>query len=159
MTIRRTLTPVLSQQATPQPAASSPHDPVDTLARTIWGEARGEPLRGQEAVAAVVMNRVAFARNRPKFWWGTTIETVCRKRWQFSCWNENDPNRSKLMTVAAGDLGFDTCLRIARRAIAGVLADPTGGATHYHNSSVEPLWAQGRAPIAEIGSHLFYRLE
>src|SRR3546814_8421773 len=31
------------------------NDPVDLLARTIWGEARGEPVRGMEAVAAVVM--------------------------------------------------------------------------------------------------------
>src|SRR3546814_9887201 len=61
------------------------NDPVDLLARTIWGEARGEPVRGMEAVAAVVMNRVA----RPG-WWGRTVASVCTKAYQFACWNEDD---------------------------------------------------------------------
>jgi spore germination cell wall hydrolase CwlJ-like protein len=39
-----------------------------------------------------------------------------------------------------------------------VLPDPTGGATHYHARAVEPAWAKGKPPIAEIGEHLFYRL-
>lgn len=35
---------------------------IDTLARTIWGEARGESQTGQEAVANVVVNRVRRRR-------------------------------------------------------------------------------------------------
>lgn len=159
MTGRRTLEPASTPAAPVQPPSSAKPDAVDVLARTIWGEARGEPLKGQEAVAAVVLNRVAVAKGRRNFWWGWTVETVCRKPWQFSCWNANDPNRAKLLAVQAGDLGFDTCLRIARRALAGVLADPTRGATHYHTRAVEPSWAKGRAPTVEIGNHLFYRLE
>lgn len=30
---------------------------IDTLARTVWGEARGESLLGKEAVACVILNR------------------------------------------------------------------------------------------------------
>ena len=41
---------------------TTPVDPVDILARTIYGEARGESVRGKEAVASVVMNRVNRAR-------------------------------------------------------------------------------------------------
>lgn len=130
---------------------------ADILARTLYGEARGEPVRGKEAVAAVVMNRVRRARAAGgTYWWGGTVEEVCRRPWQFSCWNAGDPNRTKITTVAADNKVFQTCQRIARRALAGTLADPTGGATHYHAKAANPPWARGKAPSAEIGGHLFY---
>ncbi len=132
-------------------------DPAtDTLARTLYGEARGERVRGKEAVAAVIINRVHLARKRGGYWWGDTIETVCRRPWQFSCWNPSDPNRAKLEAVTPRDRAFASCLRIARRAISGVLADPTGGATHYHAKGLRPPWTRDRTPSAEIGNHLFY---
>lgn len=147
--------PILIIDAEPdaesQLAPVKPGSAVDILARTLWGEARGEPVRGIEAVAAVVMNRV-----RHGGWWGDTVETVCRKPMQFSCWNPDDPNRAKLDQVTEADRIFRICVRIARRAIGGSLADPTNGATHYHARFVHPLWARGRAPSAEIGNHVFY---
>lgn len=129
---------------------------VDILARTLYGEARGEPVRGKEAVAAVIMNRVRRARERGGYWWGSTVPEVCLKRWQFSCWNENDPNREKILAVTPDNRNFAACLRIAKRAVAGVLADPTDGATHYHTEGCAPLWAVGRQPSAVIGRHSFY---
>jgi N-acetylmuramoyl-L-alanine amidase len=130
---------------------------VDILARTLWGEARGEPVRGKEAVAAVVMNRIARARSRAGgYWWGNSVETVCLKPWQFSCWNDTDPNAAKLPRVTVTDRQFRICLRIARRAVGGVLDDPTGGATHYHRRGILPPWSRRLTPSAEIGHHLFY---
>lgn len=76
--------------------------------------------------------------------------------WRFSCWNENDPNRVKIEAVKPGHKVFDTCLRIARRAVSGCLDDLTDGATHYHTAQVNPPWARGRPACAEIGRHLFY---
>ncbi len=129
---------------------------VDILARTIYGEARGELVRGKEAVAAVVMNRVRRARRHGRYWWGSSVREVCTKPWQFSCWNENDSNREKIVIVVPGNRNFDSCIRIARRAISGTLKDPTGGATHYHVKGLRPPWARGRSPVAEIGRHQFY---
>lgn len=130
---------------------------VDVLARTLFGEARGEPVRGREAVAAVVINRVKRARSRAGgYWWGNTVEEVCRKPWQFSCWNAADPNRERIATVAADNKVFASCQRIARRAVRGRLEDPTFGSTHYHARAVHPPWARRRAPRVEIGNHLFY---
>ncbi len=130
---------------------------VDVLARTIFGEARGELVRGQEAVAAVIINRVRRARDRNgRYWWGTTVETVCLRDWQFSCWNADDPNRRKIETVTPENRTFQTCLRVARRAVSGTLKDPTDGATHYHARGVRPPWSRRRAPCAEIGRHQFY---
>lgn len=139
-------------------SADATRSPVDVLARTLWGEARGEPVRGIEAVAAVVLNRVAVARAAGgDWWWGGSIVEVCRKPFQFACWLPGDPNREKLLAVGPGDPAFRMCLRIARRAVAGRLADPTGGATHYHARTVAPYWSHGLTPCAEIGNHVFYR--
>lgn len=136
---------------------TTPVDPVDVLARTIYGEARGESVRGKEAVASVVMNRVNRARKRGgRYWWGDDVTTVCRKPWQFSCWNANDPNRAGIERVDERNKVFQTCLRVARRAIAGAVDDATDGATHYHAKAVSPPWAKKKSPSAEIGNHLFY---
>jgi len=45
------------------------------LARTLWGEARGESLAGQVAVACVIRNRVNDAKDRS--WWGEGYAGVC----------------------------------------------------------------------------------
>jgi len=91
---------------------------VDVLARTIYGEARGETVRGKEAVACVIMNRVRRAQERGGYWWGASVEKVCLKPWQFSCWNEHDPNREKIQQVERGGGVFDSLF--AHRAPGGV---------------------------------------
>jgi len=60
---------------------------LDILAKTLWGEARGEGREGLIAVAWVIKNRA----DNPG-WWGKSIELVCLKPYQFSCWNADDPN-------------------------------------------------------------------
>jgi hypothetical protein len=76
---------------------------------------------------------------------------------QFSCWNQDDPNREKLLAVGKEDQIYQSCLRIARRAVRGALQDPTDGATHYHHEDMLPWWAKGRSPTRTIGRHVFYR--
>lgn len=125
---------------------------IDVLARTIWGEARGQPIEGQEAVANVVMNRV---RKRRKAW-GLTVESVCKAPKQFSCWNANDPNLPKLKKVDASNIAFSACLDIARRAVNGDLGDRTFCSTHYHTSNVRPNWSVNHTHVVQIGSHLFF---
>jgi hypothetical protein len=134
-------------------AAQAPSEEVDVLARTLWGEARGEGRPGIEGVASVVVNR---ARKRPKAWWGSTIVEVCRKPLQFSCWNPDDPNREKLRAVTEADGAFRTCVDVARAAAGGSLDDATSGATHYHTDAIMPPWARNKTPCARIGHHLFY---
>ncbi len=131
---------------------------ADILARTLWGEARGEGTYGLEAVANVILNRVRIAEEKGNFWWGNNIIQVCQKPYQFSCWNRADPNFQKLQAVDAKDLYFATSLRIARRAIIGALKDATNGATHYHAAETSPYWANGHTPTVRIGKHVFYKL-
>lgn len=124
---------------------------VDILARTIWGEARGEGSDGMKAVAAVIMNRVQKGG-----WWGNTIEEVCKKPYQFSCWNPGDPNLHKVQTVTLDNPAFKKAYQIAQYAISGQLDDMTGGATHYHTTSITASWSSSLTPTGTIGSHIFY---
>jgi N-acetylmuramoyl-L-alanine amidase len=135
----------------------NPDEAIDVLARTLYGEARGEQVRGKEAVACVILNRVEKALKKGHYWWGNDVENVCLRPWQFSCWNPNDPNREKVLVVDATNKVFATCLRVARRAIYGGVIDPTNGATHYHVVGLLPSWARGQVPCAEVGHHVFYK--
>lgn len=127
---------------------------IDTLARTIWGEARGEGSIGMQAVAAVIHNRLAVSRQKGKFWWGNSLIEICQKPYQFSCWNRDDPNYRKVLNADARDNSFAKAIDIARVC----LADPTGGATHYHAANIYPYWARNQQPTATIGKHIFYRI-
>lgn len=134
--------------------------PARILALTLWGEAGDRPVRAIEGVAAVVMNRVrAAARPDGPCHWGFGVAGVCRAPFQFGCWLPRHPRHAAMMGLAGGDAGLAICSRIAARAIAGSLPDPTGGATHYHAAETLPAWAVGRCADAEIGGMVFYRLD
>jgi spore germination cell wall hydrolase CwlJ-like protein len=134
------------------------HEEVDVLARTIYGEARGEGLLGMEAIANTIINRLKVSKSKGGFWWGNDIISICKKPYQFSCWNSKDINKEKIEKVNSNDKLFATCLRISRKAIAGILKDNTRESTHYHNREIEPFWAVDKIPNMEIGNHLFYKL-
>ncbi|HEY0901612.1 MAG TPA: cell wall hydrolase [Micavibrio sp.] len=127
---------------------------VDTCARTIWGEARGEGSIGMQAVAAVIHNRLEVAKAKGKFWWGNSVIEICQKPYQFSCWNRDDPNYRKILNVDQRDPVFVKALNIARIC----LDDPTHGATHYHAAGIYPFWARNQQPTATLGRHIFYRI-
>lgn len=123
------------------------------LARTMYGEARGEGPEGMAAVAAVIMNR-----KEQGGWFGSDLMAVIFKPWQFSAWNENDPNRNKIANLmpGQGNQTFDLAYEIAGQALQGTLPDRTGGATHYHTNAVSPNWASRLVRTTSIGNHIFY---
>ncbi|MGE5145629.1 MAG: cell wall hydrolase [Candidatus Eiseniibacteriota bacterium] len=123
---------------------------VDVTARTLYGEARGQPLDGIVAVACVIVNRARRGT------YGDGAAGVCRRPWQFSCWNPRDPNRAIIERVQPGVFVFDVCRLVASLVLRGVLSDPTGGATHYHTKGVAPEWSRGKTPSAVIGDHQFF---
>jgi N-acetylmuramoyl-L-alanine amidase len=130
---------------------------IDIVARTLYGEARGEGYRGMQAVANVIMNRVAMADSHRHFGDGSPA-SACQAPWQFSCWNENDPNRQKILDLPDGDPLFEQALLIAGDAVNGILTDITDSATYYYvNGSPIPEWAEGENPCANIGKHLFFK--
>ncbi len=126
---------------------------IDVLARTLWGEARGEGSGGMQAVANVVMRRVKIGG-----WWGNSVIEVCQKPYQFSSWNKDDPNYKRLLSVDENDIHFSAAQSIAERAVCGALDDITGGADHYHAAGIYPMWIKGQRPVSVIGNHIFYKL-
>ena len=124
---------------------------LDIMARTIWGEARSQGPDGMAGVAHTIINR-AWKQT----WYGRTYAEVCLKPFQFSCWNENDPNRSKILSLQYDDLPLLMALSAAALSLAGEIPDLTSGATHYHTSGIAPDWSEGKAPTIRIGDHLFY---
>jgi N-acetylmuramoyl-L-alanine amidase len=128
----------------------------DTMARTIYGEARGEGQAGMIAVANVILNRFALWDKHPHFGHGT-IESVCLAPWQFSCWNQNDPNSALIKSVTFSEPTFAECLQIASDALIGGIDDNTNGATYYKVIGTNASWSSGKSPCAIIGHHEFYK--
>lgn len=132
---------------------------LDVLARTLFGEARGDGLGGLTAVAWVIVNRV-----RRQSWYGRTVRDVCRKPLQFSCWNSTDPNEPLLRAATTAQPDFLRCVGVAALVLSGAYPDPTGGATNYHTIAAPkgtvrwpPKWAAGLVETIRIGNHVFYR--
>ena len=124
---------------------------IDVMTRTLWGEARGEGEEGMLAVGHVILNRVARGG-----WWGGTVYEVCRKPYQFSCWNTGDPNRLEMTTLDLEDVSMRECHWAALTVILGKHADNTEGSCHYHTHGVQPDWSKGLRPVKWIGNHLFF---
>jgi hypothetical protein len=150
---------------------------VEILALTLRAEAGSAPVRALEGLAALVVNRARLAAEttaaRLRFApgapaepatlpWPLLLARVCRAPFLFGCWDRRDPRHALLAAGLAepigGDAALAACRRIAQRAAGGGLADPTGGATHWHRASGLPAWAIGQLPSAEIGGLVFYRL-
>lgn len=111
---------------------------VYLLARLIYGEARGEPYKGQVAVGAVVLNRV----EDPAF--PNTIAGVIYQPKAFS-------------VVADGQINLspdENSLRAARDAMNGW--DPTGGCVYYYNpSKTSNSYMHSLTTVLVIGEHHF----
>jgi N-acetylmuramoyl-L-alanine amidase len=133
--------------------------PLEVFALTLWTEAGTRSVRAIEALASVVMNRVRRAEAGESERWGRGVSGVCRAPFQYSCWNPRHPRHLLLLAPPPGDPGLAMCRRIAARALAGLLADPTRGATHHHAEEELPAWAVARTPCAELGGFLFYSAE
>lgn len=159
----------LPNPSRPDPAARA----AETLALTLWAEAASRPVRAMEALAALVVNRARLAAadgaGRLRFapgpaaaaagGWPALLGQACRAPFLFPCWNQRHPRHAALAEAPEGDPALAVCRRIARRAAAGGLPDPTGGATHWHDAAALPGWALGRVPSAEVGGLVFYRAE
>lgn len=138
---------------------------IDCLARNMYFEARGEGVRGQQAVAFVTMNRVRSAR---------FPDTVCDVVYQARRDSQGRPlrHRCQFSWVCDGtrtDRKVDWVYRPIRQQAEylyinylinpGAVADVTDGATHFHATRVSPHWSRhpNYQPVAHIGQHVFYQ--
>ena len=108
------------------------------LARLVYAEARGESYKGQVAVAAVVLNRVASAS------FPNTISGVIYQSGAFSCVSNGSINNTP----------DNSAVRAALDALNGW--DPTGGCLYYYNpKKTSDKWIRTRTVKTVIGNHSF----
>ncbi|MBY5797528.1 cell wall hydrolase [Rhizobium leguminosarum] len=122
------------------------------LASGIYFEARGESVKGQAAVAQVILNRVRNP-SYPKTICGVVYQNEdWRNRCQFSfaCDSIKDRVNSEYHWRVARD--------VAMAVTSGKIWLPqVGSATHYHAVYVRPRWAKIMEKVGRIGLHVFYR--
>ena len=139
--------------ANPIPESARSQAERRCLAEAVYFEARGEPIRGQLAVAQVVINRL----KNPAY-----PDSVCGVVYQ----NRNHRNACQFSFACDGvrdviwdEDAFAIATEIADATLEGRSAwlEEVGSATHYHATHVSPNWAPTMERMAEIGLHVFYR--
>ncbi len=122
------------------------------LANAVYFEARGEPVRGQIAVAQVVMNRV-FSPFYPDNVCGVVYQNANRHnacQFTFAC--------DGIPDVVTEPDAWLRAQRIAHDMLDGKLWMPeVAKSTHYHAYWVHPDWVAEMRKIYNIGVHIFYR--
>lgn len=121
------------------------------LSEALYFEARGETVKGQFAVAEVILNRVESGRFPSSLC--AVINQGTGKKYQCQFTYTCDGNKEVIAEPGA----FTRVGKIARAAMDGKAAALTDGATHYHTTAVRPRWARVYTRTARIGVHLFYR--
>jgi Cell Wall Hydrolase len=122
------------------------------LAEAVYFEARGEAVRGQIAVAQVVLNR-AFSGFYPTTVCGVVYQNKNRHfacQFTFACDNVADVVREPDM--------WDRAKKIAKAMLDGRIWLPeVGKSTHYHAYWVRPSWVSEMKKMYKFGVHTFYR--
>ena len=122
------------------------------LAVGIYFEARGEPVKGQQAVAQVIVNRV----KNPAYP-NTICGVVYQNKWrrnacQFSFACDGIKDRIK------SPKHWKTAKKVANDAIDGNFwLRSVGSSSHYHADYVWPRWRRSMRKMTKIGRHIFYR--
>jgi spore germination cell wall hydrolase CwlJ-like protein len=122
------------------------------LANAVYFESRGESVRGQIAVAQVVMNRV-FSGYYPGDVCGVVYQNAHRRlacQFTFAC--------DRIPDVVTEPEPWARAKRIAQATLDGKVWLPdVGKATHYHAYWVRPRWVREMRKLQKIGVHTFYR--
>jgi spore germination cell wall hydrolase CwlJ-like protein len=124
---------------------------LQCLSQAVYYEAAREPLKGQEAVAQVVLNRMRHPAY-PKSVCGVVYQGSARAtgcQFTFTC--------DGSLRWAPEPALWAQARRVAERALDGYVAKHVGSATHYHANYVAPYWAPTLVKMTQVGAHIFYR--
>lgn len=120
--------------------SSSNSSNLDLLSRLVYSEARGEPYKGQVAVAAVVLNRVSHSS------FPNSISGVIYQSGAFDVVSDGQINLT----------ANSTAKKAAQDALNGW--DPTSGCIYYFNpKTATSSWIWSRPQVLTIGNHIFCR--
>jgi hypothetical protein len=122
------------------------------LANAVYFEARSEPVRGQMAVAQVVINR-AFSGFYPNDICGVVYQNASRHlacQFTFACDGKSKAIHERGEWARAN--------RIAKQTLDGQIYVPeVAKSTHYHAIYVHPNWVGEMKKMVRFGIHNFYR--
>ncbi len=133
-----------------QPAATGGSE-FECLAQALYFEARGETVKGQFAVAEVILNRVKNTQF-PNTVCGVIHQGTGRPyqcQFTYTCDGYKEVIREQN--------AYERVSKVARLSLDGPSTNLTQGATYYHTTAVNPRWARSFARTARFGVHLFYR--
>ena len=122
------------------------------LTEALYFEARGESIKGQFAVAEVILNRVDSG-SFPNSVCGVINQGTGRKyqcQFTYTCDGHDEVIHNKKVFTRLG--------KIAHLMLEGSDRPLTQGATHYHTKAVNPRWAKTFPRTATIGVHHFYKM-
>ena len=127
----------------------------EICALTIFCEASSASPQERRCIAHTIINRVRLGR------YGKTPAAVCLKRYQFSEWNDDQPDNANLLRGAEtpnADPVMQDCIAAIDEVRSGSLFDLTHGATHYHDKSIAPPnWTVGAECSLVTDKFFFYR--
>ncbi len=132
----------------PKPAGGTD---LSCLSEALYFEARGESVKGQFAVAEVILNRVASARF-PDTVCGVINQGTGRKfqcQFTYTCDGHKE--------VISEPVAYSRVRKVAQAMLDRRVPPLTNGATHYHTTAVRPNWARVYTRTTKIGVHIFYR--
>jgi spore germination cell wall hydrolase CwlJ-like protein len=141
----------------------------DALIKTVAGEAGGEPILGQAALAHVILNRLNDGG------YGSSVKDIVNAPapgvdprlgyHEFTMWNPPNKHGNLIgQNLSPNDPNYQKIGAIVDRVYNGYIPDPTGGATHYYAPQGMPggrppaQWPQGwfsAAPKTTIGRQVF----
>ncbi|MGX9353798.1 cell wall hydrolase [Roseobacteraceae bacterium S113] len=121
------------------------------LSEALYFEARGESIKGQAAVAEVILNRVDHPRFPNSVCGVINQGTGKRYACQFTYTCDGRPEHINEPRAWA-QVG-----KIAKAMLDGAQRNLTKGATHYHTTAVRPRWARVYTHTTTVGVHKFYR--
>jgi len=129
------------------------------LVLVVGREARGEAYDAMLGVAWSIRNRVT----RPRWWGHDWISVICKPDQYTSMVpppKDNDPNLRVYPDLT--NAKWSLVIQAAEAAYWGVGADPTGGASHYYDRSLDdhpPFWATDGSSVhtCDIGGLHFFK--
>jgi spore germination cell wall hydrolase CwlJ-like protein len=121
------------------------------LTEALYFEARGETVKGQFAVAEVILNRVS-SPSFPDTICGVINQGTGRK---FACqFTYTCDGRAEVIREPKA---YEMVGKVAKMVMEGMPRTLTDGATFYHTKAVRPRWARVFERTAIIGFHHFYK--
>jgi spore germination cell wall hydrolase CwlJ-like protein len=136
---------------------------LECLRLNVYHEAGNQSLKGKQAVALLVMQRVR-TKSFPSTVCGVVTQAVvvngviklnkCQFSWH--CDGKSDmPNLHNVLERKA----WEESEMVARAVLEGKVHNFLGRATHYCATYSHPAWVNSKrmVKVAQIGDHVFYR--